>query len=190
MRTFKPWILGAGMIFICGYLLRPGEALAQRPQVPGHSIGKVTTQGNLVVLELDEGAVAPANLFDLPKRTLRFTPSGSGYRVENAALPWDAEFGSQLKDPIVTLRNFRFPFSGKNWDAFSVGQTGTIRFGEPPAGTGPVTAGRGGACVGQPQVGHFEELWVAAGRRYVLQRDPGPRRQLRFLRLVLRLPRG
>jgi hypothetical protein len=164
MRTNNRWILVIGMIFVCGFLLRPGRAFAQRPQVPGHPIGKVTTQGNLVVLELDEGAVAPANLFDLAKRTLRFTPSGSGFRVENMAGQWDAEFGTRLKGPDVALGNFSFPFSGKSWNSFSVGQTGTISFGEAPAGTEPVTVGRGGTRGGWPQVGRFEELWIAASR--------------------------
>src|SRR5215469_12243404 len=62
----------------------------------GHPIGKVSTQGKLIVLELDDGALGQANLFDLVGRTLRFTPYGSRYRVDNGPLQWDADFGSKL----------------------------------------------------------------------------------------------
>ena len=44
-------------------------------QVPGKKIGTVTTRGNIVHLELDAGAAADHNLFDLDKRTIRFTPA-------------------------------------------------------------------------------------------------------------------
>jgi len=153
-----------GLMIACGFFLQTGTALAQRQQVPGHPIGKITTQGDLVVMELNEGAVVPADLFDLKQRTLRFTPDGSRYRVENVPLQWDAEFGPQLTNPQVTLGNFRFPFSGKSWDSFSVGQLGSISFGAAPAGTPAETIGRGGVRGGWPSVGRFEELWVAGSR--------------------------
>ena len=161
-RGFFPMLF---LAIVSGALLLPGTALAQRSQVPGHPIGKITTQEDLIVMELDEGVVAPANLFDLKQRTLRFTPDrAAGYRVESIALEWDPEFGAQLKGSEVTLGNFSFPFSGESWKSFSVGQLGTISFGQAPAGTEPVTAGRGGTRGGWPQVGRFEELWVAASR--------------------------
>jgi hypothetical protein len=125
---------------------------AQNQQPPGHPIGTVTTRGELIVLELDAGAIAPANLFDLARRTLRFTPDGNGYRVENVAVQWDADFGTQITSPIVPLRNFTFPFSGKSWDSIAVGQTGTISFGVAPSGA---PGGRGGSG---PAVGRFAEL--------------------------------
>jgi hypothetical protein len=57
----------------------------------------------------------------------------------------------------VTLRNFAFPYSGKSWNSFVVGQTGTISFGvDPPQGRG----GRGGG--GGTAVGRFAELREAA----------------------------
>src|SRR3954462_11168404 len=77
---------------------------AQR--APGHPIGKVKTIGNLIHLELDPGAISPERLFDLDHRTLRFTPDGSGYRVENVALVWDADFGPVLTTPQAALKNF------------------------------------------------------------------------------------
>src|SRR5678815_4739014 len=81
-------------------LLALSSSLAAQRQ-PGHPIGKVTTIGNLIHLELDSGAVAPERLFDLDHRTLRFTPDGTGYRVENAALVWDADFGPALTGGTV-----------------------------------------------------------------------------------------
>jgi hypothetical protein len=42
------------------------------------------------VIELDEGVIDDANLFDLVGRTLRFVPDGAGYRVENLPLVWES----------------------------------------------------------------------------------------------------
>src|SRR6476659_2233215 len=98
--------------------LVPALLTAQRQ--PGKPIGKVSAIGNLIHLELDSGAVTPARLFDLDHRTLRFTPDGAGYRVENVSLVWDADFGPPLTESRATLKNFTFPFSGKTWDGFNV----------------------------------------------------------------------
>src|SRR5215467_7832199 len=122
-------------------LALPSLAAAQRQ--PGHSIGKVTTIGNLIHLELDSGVIAPERLFDLDHRTLRFTPDGAGYRVENVALVWDADFGPLLTGGTAALKNFRFPFSGKSWDTLNVG-IGAVTFGTPQGGRG----GRGAVQAG------------------------------------------
>ena len=118
--------------------LAPTLLVAQRQ--PGHPIGKVTTIGNLIHLELDT-SVAHERLFDLDHKTLRFTPDGTGYRVENVALVWDADFGEALTSPTLPLRNFAFPFSGKSWDTLNVA-TGSITFGALNANRGA----RGGAA--------------------------------------------
>ncbi|MEP6491668.1 MAG: hypothetical protein ABJF01_03255 [bacterium] len=120
----------------------PHAVLAQRQ--PGHPIGKVTTIGNLIHVELDRGAVAPERLFDLDHRTLRFIPDGAGYRLETVALTWDADFGAAITGGAVSLKAFTFPFSGKEWDAFNVA-TGSVTFGAMPGGAG---SGRGGPPVG------------------------------------------
>ena len=79
-----------GILILCGLLLYPSLSCAQEEETePGHPIGKVSTKGDLIVMELDEGALGKANLFDLVGRTLRFTPEASRYRVENEALHWD-----------------------------------------------------------------------------------------------------
>ena len=123
-------------------------------QEPGRSIGTIRTQGDLIVMTLDKEVLGRANMFDLVKRTLRFTPEGAGYRVENVALKWDAEFGAAVTNPPVTLRNFMFPFSGKMWDTLSVGLTGSISFGAAPSGSG----GRGGGV----SIDRFAQLQEAA----------------------------
>ena len=98
-------------------------------QVPGRKIGNVTTNRNLVLLELDEGVISDQNLFDLDKRTIRFTPAAGGFRAENLPLQWDAATGSAIQGDAVRLTKFTFPFSGKNWDALQVQNTGLIGFG-------------------------------------------------------------
>lgn len=136
---------------------------AQARFEPGHSIGNVSTRDQLVVLELDEGMLGHANLFDLAGRTLRFTPEKGGYRVENLALVWDAEFGPQHSGGDVKLQNFSFPFSGKSWDSFSVGVTGSIRFGPPQSRPAfevdqpPAQTRMGGITIAR-----FDQLAVAA----------------------------
>ncbi|MGH9781375.1 MAG: hypothetical protein ACRD33_06095, partial [Candidatus Acidiferrales bacterium] len=146
-------------------LLTNSTAHAQEREQPGKSIGKVSVSGNLILMELNKGALGQQNLFDLNHRTLRFTPGNAGYRVENLPLRWDAEFGEQLTGPQVTLHNFSFPFSGKTWDSFSVGVTGSIRFGPPErnpfAGAGnPAFVPRD---FGGVSVARFDQLAEAAG---------------------------
>src|SRR5262245_1742071 len=137
------------LLYVCGLLPHQPVAHTQGRLEPGRSIGTIKTQGDLIVMTLDEAALGKANMFDLAQRTLRFTPEGVGYRAENLTLKWDAEFGDALSNTQVTLRNFAFPFSGKNWDSFSVGTTGSISFGSSGAAQsgGPGGAGRGGGVV-------------------------------------------
>ncbi|MGH9392990.1 MAG: hypothetical protein ACRD1E_02385, partial [Terriglobales bacterium] len=123
--------------------------------------GKVSTQGDLIVLTLNEGVLGQVNQFDLDHHTLRFTPDGAGYRVANLPLAWDADFGARATAADVQLQNFAFPFSGQPWSALSVGATGSIRFGEPaPSGRGGRGgfAGRGGGVA----LARFAQLQQAA----------------------------
>jgi len=62
-------------------LLAALPAQTQYRQEPGHSIGTVTRQGNLIILTLDPDVLGKANLFDLAHHTLRFTP-------EDRAIAW------------------------------------------------------------------------------------------------------
>jgi len=119
------------LCLICCWLSLPQLVSAQDRRRAGKPIGKVSTNGNLIVLELDDGVLGQEHLFDLTGRTLRFTPGASGYRVENLPLEWDSDFGNEISDAEVTLHKFQFPFAGKQWSSFSAGANGSIRFGEP-----------------------------------------------------------
>lgn len=143
---------------------------AQGGQAPGRSIGTISTRGDLIVFELNEGALGTANMFDLQKRTVRFTPGPGGYRAETGALRWDSEFGAEMASPQVALKQFTFPFSGRTWDAFSVGTTGSIAFSDaspaaPGGGRGAAPAGGqqgGGGRGGGVTIGRFDQLQEAA----------------------------
>ena len=76
----------SGVLVLCGLLLNLSLSQAQEESEPGHSIGEVSTKGDLIVMELADGALGKTNLFDLTGHTLRFTPDGSRYRVESGAL--------------------------------------------------------------------------------------------------------
>jgi hypothetical protein len=152
----------AALAVLTGVVLFGGLARAQRSQEPGKIIGKVSTQGNLIVLTLDDGVLTRPNLFDLSGRTLRFTQGSGGYHGENLPLAWDAEFGTQLDTAQVKLKNFTFSFSGKEWDGFNVGVTGSITFGAAPAPALP-GGGRGGRGGGFT-IGRFDQLQQAAPR--------------------------
>ena len=52
-------------------------------QVAGRKIGNITTRDDIIQLELDENVIADHHLFDLDRRTLRFTPANGGFRAEN-----------------------------------------------------------------------------------------------------------
>jgi hypothetical protein len=149
------------LLTLCVIFVAAAGARAQEREPPGKPIGKVSVLGDLVVLELDQDALGRENLFDLGQRTLRFTPSGSGYHVENVPLRWDADFGTEISTHQVTLKNLSFPFSGKSWNSFSVGVTGSIRFGESAA-RGPGDFGAG-ADQGGVSIGRFDPLAEAAG---------------------------
>ena len=47
---------------------------AQGRGEPGKSIGSVAVRGNLIVMTLDEGVLGKESLFDLARRTVRYTP--------------------------------------------------------------------------------------------------------------------
>jgi hypothetical protein len=142
------------LLISCFVLLLPSHTLrAQDWEAPGKPIGKASVTGKLILLELDDGALGQQKLFDLGERTLRFTAAGAGYRVEKVPLNWDADFGQPLSGHEVTLKNFAFPFSGKNWKSFSVGVTGSIRFGEKSSAAGawgaPPRGDDGGVSIGR-----------------------------------------
>lgn len=149
------------LLFVCLFLAT-GLA-AQEREEPGKPIGKVSIVGNLILMEVDEGALGRQNLFDLGGHSLRFAPEREGYRVENLPLQWDAEFGQKITEPRVALHNFSLPFSGKSWDSFTVGVTGSIRFGEPDNAPGFGFGGGPPRDQGGVSIGRFDPLSEAAG---------------------------
>ena len=153
-------LVRSGILVLCTLLCYHNLSHAQDEGIePGHSIGKVSADGNLVVMELDDGALGKANLFDLVGQTLRFTPDGSQYRVDHGTLNWDSDFGPQLTGAEVTLHQFAFPFSGKKWDSFFVGTTGSISLGPRERDDGPDSSLR---PEGGVSIGRFEPLAEAA----------------------------
>lgn len=159
MKTCAGCLSRSVVLFLCGIILHASIARAQWER-PGHSIGKVSIKDDLVVMELDDGALGKANLFDLLGHTLRFTPEGSRYRVQNGSLQWDSDFGTELTGSEVTLHQFTFPFSGQKWNSFRVGTTGSIRFG---ADEGADASGSRGPSDGGVSIGRFDPLATAAG---------------------------
>jgi hypothetical protein len=142
----------------CIFALLSCSLHSQGRQEPGKSIGAISTQGNLIVFTLEEGALGKANLFDLAGRTLHFKPDTGGYRVENTPLQWDSDFGAEVSSAQAGLQKFAFPFSGKQWDSFSIGVTGSIRFGPAPSSPNAAPAGRGGGV----SIARFDQLQEAA----------------------------
>lgn len=154
--------LSRSVVFlVCALLLGlSGLSLSDAQEnEPGRSVGKVSTRGDLIVIELDHAALGKVNLFDLAGRTLRFTPAGMRYRVENEPLHWEADFGPELADAEVTLRQFAFPFSGTPWKSFLVGISGSIRFG---ASKKDITPDPYGKIDGGVTLGRFDQLADAA----------------------------
>ncbi|HXV17014.1 MAG TPA: hypothetical protein VD758_09570 [Gemmatimonadaceae bacterium] len=125
-----------GRTFFCGLLLFFAGSLRAQDVEAGHSLGKVSTDGDLIVVELDDGALGATNLFNLTGRTLRFVPRGSMYGVQSGLLRWDSNYGAELAGGEVELRKFAFPFSGEMRRSFIVGSTGSIRFGVPSRNIG------------------------------------------------------
>jgi len=158
------WVYLNALLILCALLLLLTSARAQEREVPGKPIGKISVVGSLILLELDEGVLGLQNLFDLGQHTLRFTPGSTGYRIENLPLRWDGNFGQQLTGHQVTLHNFSFPFSGKTWNSFSVGVTGSIRFtpenSAPGDGAVPGFGPRGDE--GGVSIGRFDPLTEGA----------------------------
>lgn len=150
-------------LLMCALLANLSALAAQETgeEEAGRSIGKVSVVGDLVLVELNEGALGTTNLFDLTGRTLRFTPEGFGYRAENRALRWDSDFGPELPGAEVTLRSFAFPFSGKRWSSFLVGTTGALRFDvtEKDVGLDPYGHRDGGVTLDR-----FDQLTDVAGK--------------------------
>lgn len=163
------------LLTLCAVLLLPLALLGQEREEQGRSIGKVSVLGKLILIDLNSGALGQENLFNLDRSTLRFTPGQGGYRVEHLPLHWDPDFGQKIGSPDIKLHNFSFPFSGRQWNTFSVGVTGSIRFmmpdSESHAGAGSDNSfyARNGEA-GGVSLGRFTPL--SEGAAALVNRDP------------------
>jgi len=162
--TTNRFFLNASFWMLLAVLAPAQLAYGQEREETGRSIGRISIRDHLIVMTLNEGALGKASLFDLSHHTLRFTPEGAGYRVENITRQWDADFGSPMTGSQASLKNFSFPFSGKTWDSFSVGVNGSIAFGEPAPGGRVGRSGFPGG--GGVSVERFAEL-ARAGRTLI-----------------------
>lgn len=151
----------SGVLILLAVFSSLSTSYAQEENEIGHSIGKVSTSGDLILIELNEGALGSKNLLNLVGRTLHFIPDRSRYRVENGALQWDADFGPELSGGEATLHQFDFPFSGKRWNSFLVGTNGSIRFGLTEKDIRPDAYGK---LDGGVTLGRFDSLAEAAGK--------------------------
>ena len=152
-----------GVVLACGLVLNLVPSYAGQQKTAGRSIGQVSRNGDLIVIELDRAALGQPNLFDLVGRTLRFSPDGSRYRVANQTLRWEPDYGVELTGADVRLQRFTFPFSGQRWSSFSVGTTGSIRFGPPPTEADVDAYGRPDGGIASA-IGRFDRLADVGGR--------------------------
>ena len=70
---------------------------------PGRAIGKVSTNGDVIVMEFDDSALGKTNLFDLVGHTRRFTPERSGYRPNGGSVTGDDNWTPRVHDHEPTL---------------------------------------------------------------------------------------
>ena len=89
------------------------------------------TDGQRILLELAPEDTVPPRAFDLNRRTVEFTPDGSGgYSRSVRRLAWESDIGKAVAaGSRVAFRGFRFRFAGRDWDSFHVSQAGVLTFG-------------------------------------------------------------
>lgn len=79
--------LRTGILFFCGLLLYSSLSYTQEEEVePVRAIGKISTNGDVIVMEFDDSALGKTNLFDLVGHTRRFSPERPGYRPNGGSV--------------------------------------------------------------------------------------------------------
>ena len=79
--------LRTGILFFCGLLLYSSLSYTPEEEVePGRAIGKVSTNGDVIVMEFDDRALGKTNLFALVGHTRRFTAERSGHRPNGGSV--------------------------------------------------------------------------------------------------------
>ena len=86
--------------------------------------------GKRILLELAPEDTVPPRPFDLNRRTVEFTPGGSGgYSRSVRQLAWESDIGPAVADgSAVAFGDFQFPFAGRDWDTFHISSAGVITF--------------------------------------------------------------
>lgn len=132
-----------------------GFAVAEPPR------GAAKDVGEIALLEEDATLITRRNLFNLPRRLLRFTPVLSGYRLEvNESDYSDAE--QRQGQPVEALGDddsrelalpFSFPFFGVRYSRVNLNSDGNLTF---EAGDGSSRErGLGRFLSGLPRIGPF-----------------------------------
>ena len=105
-----------------------------------------------IAVVMDEGDLAlVANVMDLQRAGLRFSPTGGGYSVSRVDLPLEPDTGTPLSltdddSELVTL-SFAFPFHGRTYSQVFVNSDGNVTFGAKDDAS---TARNVGRLVGGP----------------------------------------
>ncbi len=106
--------------------------------------------GQIAVLEEDAGIISRRNLFNLNKRRLRFTPAGTGYRLDVAASDYSAQEQTQGQtidlfdddDTRAFALGFSFSYFGQSYNRINVNSDGNATFVEGDVATADRSLGR------------------------------------------------
>ena len=88
-----------------------------------------------IAVVMDEGDLAlVANVMDLQRSGLRFSPTGGGYAVSRVDLPLEPDTGTPLSlsddDSEPVTLSFSFPFYGRTYSQVFVNSDGNLTFGQ------------------------------------------------------------
>jgi hypothetical protein len=118
------------------------EARAARGALDVGQIAVVMDEGDLALL---------ANVLDLQRSGLRFSPAGGGYSVSRVDLPMEPDTGTRLSlsddDSEPVTLSFSFPFYGRTYAQVFVNSDGNLTFGQKDDAS---TARNVGRLVGGP----------------------------------------
>lgn len=121
---------------------RGAEARAVRAAFDVGQIAVVVDEGDLALV---------ANVMDLQRAGLRFSPTGGGYAVSRVDLPLEPDTGTRLSlsddDSETVTLSFSFPFYGRAYSQVFVNSDGNLTFGQKDDAS---TARNVGRLVGGP----------------------------------------
>ena len=137
--------------------------------------GAVRKVGEIAVIEATPDIVAPANPFDLSRKQITITPSGSTFAVESGTI--DAGAAISTPGTVLDLEDddfsrielpFEFPFYGTNYSRLYVQSDGNVTFIYPEASSTARSFSR--VAGGPPNISpFFRDLDPSRGGRVLLQ---------------------